>query len=72
MIKLIDTFNNVVLSQHRSVFAAVKAQIKHIRSVRKHNGSNSYLTYAITQNGKPVSEYDIISAESYLLRSEIR
>ena len=71
-IKLIDTFNNVLISQHRSVRAAVKAQIKHIRAVRKHNGQSSYLTYSIRQNGKAVDEYEVIKAESYLLRSELR
>jgi len=72
MIKLIDTFNQVVISKHRSVLAAVKAQIKHIRAVRKHNGDSSYLTYSITQNGRRVNEYDLICAEAYALRSEIR
>jgi hypothetical protein len=44
---LIDTFNKVKISTHFSIKAAVAAQRKHLRAVKKHNGQNSYLTYAI-------------------------
>lgn len=47
MITLRDTFNDVLISKHRTVTAAVKAMHKHLRAVRRHNGQNSYLTYSI-------------------------
>ena len=48
MIILTDTFNKKVLSKHRSVFTAVKAQIKHAKAVKRCNGNNSYVWYSIT------------------------
>ena len=52
MYKLIDTFNDVIISRHRTVEAAQRAMEKHMRAVRKYNGANSYLTYEIcTANG---------------------
>ena len=52
MYKLIDTFNDVIISRHRTVEAAQRAMEKHLRAVRKYNGANSYLTYEIrTANG---------------------
>jgi hypothetical protein len=73
MIILQDEFNRVQISRHRSVLAAVKAQQAHLKAVRRHNGSNSYLIYGFycttgdhTQSNKPgaVSEYAISKAES--------
>ena len=48
MIILTDTFNKKVLSKHRSVFTAVKAQIKHAKAVKRCNGNTSYVWYSIT------------------------
>lgn len=56
MYKLIDSFNDVVISRHRTLKAAQRAMEKHLRAVRRHNGPNSYLTYEITYwNGAIVS-----------------
>ena len=49
-----DTFNDRELSKHRTLEAAVKAQRKHLRAVKRANGESSYLTYSITEGGKPV------------------
>ena len=49
MFILTDTFNKVVISKHRSVMAAVKAQHKHDRMVKRMNGKNSYVWYSITE-----------------------
>jgi len=69
MIKLIDTFNDHLISQHRTVLAAVKAQMAHSRAIRRRYGSNSYLTYSIRrQNGKEVEEHEVIRAEADLRR----
>jgi len=64
MIKLTDTFNNRLISRHRSVAAAVTARDKHLRAVRKVNGRNSYLTYSITcDSGDDISAD--VDAEEY-------
>jgi len=47
------------------VLGAVKAQIRHLRAIRKHNGASSYVTYSVEQgDGHPVSEYLILTAEA--------
>lgn len=59
MITLIDSFNNRIISNHRSLLNAVKAQYKHLNQVKKHNGKNSYLTYSFVENGYPVDFEEI-------------
>lgn len=67
MFKLIDTFNNCVISNHRTLVAAVKASAKHSRAVRKANGSSSYIPNQIVEvvdcEEVPVNEYDLMAAE---------
>jgi len=67
MFKLIDTFNARTISTHRTLDAAVKAQAKHSRAVRKANGSSSYIPKKIVEvvNGEetPVDQYDLMAAE---------
>lgn len=58
MYALNDTFNGVEISKHRSLAAAAKAQAKHERAVRRANGDNSNLTYAVTVDGEALSEAD--------------
>jgi hypothetical protein len=55
MITLIDTFNNVIISKHRNRNNAIEAMYKHIESVKKANGKDSYLTYEIRDSsGKTI------------------
>lgn len=68
MIHLYDAFNGVLISRHRTVLAAVKAQQAHSRAIRRRNGANSYLTYSIEQDGKAVCEYEVMRAESIVNR----
>ena len=68
MFTLKDTFNNVTVSRHRTAKAALRAQFAHLRAVRRHNGQNSYLTYEILENGRPVDENMIIRLEADILR----
>jgi hypothetical protein len=64
MFTLIDTFNNSIISRHRTLVAAVRAKGKHARAIRRRNGQNSYLTYEITgPDGEAVDYYDLINAE---------
>lgn len=67
MFTLIDSFNDTIISRHRTLLAAVKAKNAHLRAVRRHNGPNSYLTYEITDDkGKRVGIDDIHDAEHQL------
>lgn len=73
MYTLTDTFNNHTISRHRTLLAAVRAKGKHLRAVRRRNGSNSYLTYEITgPDGKKVDYDDLIEAEETVRCERIR
>jgi hypothetical protein len=41
--RVYDTFNRRVISEHRSIISAVKAQAKFSRDIVRANGSNSYI-----------------------------
>lgn len=41
--RIYDTFNRVIISNHRSLRAAVLAERKFSRAVKRANGSNSYI-----------------------------
>ena len=68
MITLIDTFNKVEISKHRSLINAIKAQRKHLTAVKKANGANSYLTYSFFEDGKPVDQEIVIETKCNLDR----
>jgi len=70
-IKLIDTFNKVEISTHRTLEAAVKAQRKHLAAVKRRNGQNSYLTYAFRySDGTAVDEWEVQQVKHDLDRLE--
>jgi hypothetical protein len=57
MIILTDSFNGSVISNHRTVQAAVRAQRAHARAVAKRNGKGSYIFYKIfSSSGEDISE----------------
>ena len=60
MYTLIDTFNNVLISAHRTLEAAVKAEARHDRRVKRFNGVNSYIPTAILCDGQPVDADDVV------------
>lgn len=67
MYTLHDTFNSYVISRHRCLFAAVRARRKHARAIRRRNGGNAYVTYAITDNAdERVPSCEIETAEHVL------
>lgn len=68
MITLTDTFNNYVISRHRTVDAAVKAREAHSRMIRRVNGKNSYIWYAIRcEDGScPHIQEEIMAAQESL------
>jgi len=43
MYAIYDTFNNNIISRHRTIEAAVNAKAKFFRAFEKNNSSNSYL-----------------------------
>lgn len=43
MFHLIDTFNNKVISKHRSLEAALEAQNKFNKAIKNKHGANSFL-----------------------------
>jgi hypothetical protein len=54
---LIDSFNDVVISRHRTFAAVARAQKQHLAAVRRANGPNSYLTYTCRHaDGTSLSE----------------
>jgi hypothetical protein len=53
-----NTFSNVDISNHRTIEAAVKAQIKHLRGVKRMHGGSSYLTYTVLCNGVELNEQE--------------
>lgn len=58
MFELNDTFNNQVISRHRTMETAAKALVKHARAVKRNNGENSYIPYSLTKNGNPLEEWE--------------
>jgi hypothetical protein len=50
-----DTFNDRNVSNHRTLRAAIEAERKLLRAVRRHNGSGSYLPTQILCNGEPLT-----------------
>jgi hypothetical protein len=64
MFTLNDTFNNRIISNHRSLVAAAKAKYKHQLVIERRFGKGAYLTYEITNpDGQKVDEYDLMRAE---------
>lgn len=67
MYTLHDTFNTRPISHHRTLLAAVRARRKHARAIRRRNGPNSYVTYAITDDAdERVPSCEIETAEHVL------
>lgn len=63
MFEVYDTFNNKVISRHRSLVAAVKANESFQAKVSKANGAGSYIPTVYHQDGKPVLPEDLDEAE---------
>ena len=63
MFKLIDTLNARTISSHRTLDAAVRAQFKHSKAVKKANGQNSFIPTKIAEiiEGEEVGvDYDTL------------
>ena len=51
-----DTFNNTNVSSHRTLEAAVAADIKFGRAVKRANGQSSYIPTEILCDGNPLTD----------------
>lgn len=56
MITLHDTFNGHLISRHRTMVAAIRAESKFLDGVEKANGAGSYVTTAIRIDGMPLTD----------------
>lgn len=56
MFELNDTFNNRVISRHKTLEAAIRAGERHNRAVKKANGQSSYIPTLITLDGERLSD----------------
>ena len=66
MIILKDTFNNQIISRHRTVQAAVAARDAHSRMISRVNGKGAFLRYSIRcESGEDISE-EIFACEESL------
>lgn len=72
MYELYDTFNERVISRHRTIVNAVKADIRFNRRIKKYQGQSSYIpTQILDSCGNPIidghPEYEQVwVAEAYL------
>lgn len=70
MYTLKDTFNNRVISRHRTIMAAVRADSRLARKIKRLFGNNSYLPTSILDNdGRPITtehpEFDDLAHAQY-------
>ena len=67
MYTLTNTFNDCVISRHRTLEAAVKARIAHRRATTKANGGGAWVTYRITAaDGRDIDrEIEAIEEQIY-------
>jgi hypothetical protein len=59
-----DTFNRTLISRHRTLEGAVKADLAHARAVRRHNGPTSYIPTEIRCDGKRLDDDQMESMQS--------
>ena len=70
-IELHDTFNRNLISRHRTILAAAKAQRRHSRAVKRANGQSSYIPTAIRNaDNAPLSEAQEMELMDAKLRIE--
>lgn len=63
MYVLIDTFNNRVLSKHRTIAACVTADSTFLRKLKKNNGASSYIPTTIKSVGANGKYHELSDAE---------
>ena len=66
-----DTFNNVNVSHHRTMRAALQAEQRLLRNVRRYNGPISFTT-EILCDGKPMTSLMIDEANDIKINLQAR
>ena len=66
MYTLTDTFNGRTISRHCTLEAAVRADIRFSRAVRRANGASSYIPTRITLNGDAIDPDLVLDAKARL------
>ncbi len=62
MYQLKDTFNNQIISRHRTIEAAARAEVKFSRAVKRSNGEHSYIpTVCVCPDGGVVDSDEWLS-----------
>lgn len=56
MYEIHDTFNDRVISRHRTLEKAVREDVKFRRMVQRNNPPGSYIPTVIRRDGEPLSE----------------
>ena len=64
MYTLTDTFNGRTISRHRTLEAAVRADARHARAVRRANGASSYIPTRITRDGESIDPETVWAAKA--------
>jgi hypothetical protein len=62
-----DTFNRTLISRHRTLEGAIRADLAHARSVRRANGPTSYIPTEIRCDGKRLDDDQMESAQGISL-----
>lgn len=68
MYELRDTFNDRVISRHRTLINALQASRRHDARVARANGATAYVPKAILINGKPVDPDEYCDAVDHFDR----
>jgi len=63
---LIDTTNGMVVSRHRSLKAAARADLALDRAIKRRYGSRSYIETIITRDGEQLDEKEYDKLCEYL------
>lgn len=67
MIKLVDTFNGLLISRHRTLENAIKAKRRHQNAITRRYGYDVYMTYDIRcSDGTSVDFHSMLAAEDRL------
>ena len=59
-----DTFNDYIISRHRTLEGAVRADLAHAKAVKRFHGPNSYIPTEIRCDGKRLDDDQMESMQS--------
>ena len=71
MYQLIDIFNNVIISKHRTLENAIKAKIKHSKVIQNAHGKDAYIPMEIKNNGQRIDSDEYFTSFKNVLHAEL-